>query len=510
MKVDNIISRISVSNNSGLYKFSRNTKFAVADQIKSIWYQFNTLFNNQKFSGLINNKSLLNEAGIDCLEKHDRIVMRLNGRIYKYQIAINDENEMALNIDNPLDKNIKQSISINADRGIYHLKGFSNNAETENVLEDILSEIEAKILRLKRKQPSRRYTRPYLPTKSEAENLEIINQSINTAPCSILSDEERNTIEEIKKEYKKIKLLNKKMPNITSGFNVRSRYKNYIPTTNSQHKIQFANIGEEDEELSMHIMSKGSKEYLDLVVTKHGEIAQTYIITDDGRVLKKNIRNLSEDFRRIRKNPMDYYTKSEIDNTNLKKYLFSMNQELKSFYLYMQNWLDKLDDFKNEHKNINVGDLTNIKDRISGLYDNLTRYNRNIKKILYTAEKRNTFKKEHNLGTESSRVAINCLGITPEGYNLRLSFPTIPNKRAMQILVMDGDSVKDTFYILDNKLLKFKAKTLRDRFIHYNRNLYFYSQEYIDNSRLYEYIELLENKLKEINKDIDIKKRKTC
>ena len=73
----------------------------------------------------------------------------------------------------------------------------------------------------------------------------------------------------------------------------------------------------------------------------------------------------------------------------------------------------------------------------------------------------------------------------------------------MQILVLNNEEIKDTFYVLENKLLKLKIKTLQGRLKHYDRNLYFYSKDYIEQSPLYKYIDFIQEKLEDINSKLN-------
>lgn len=69
---------------------------------------------------------------------------------------------------------------------------------------------------------------------------------------------------------------------------------------------------------------------------------------------------------------------------------------------------------------------------------------------------------------------------------------------------MNGEKVLKSFYILDDKLLKIDIKKKSDRFLHYNRKMYFHDEEYFNNSNLPAYLELIQNKLHQLNEKLDI------
>ena len=112
-------------------------------------------------------------------------------------------------------------------------------------------------------------------------------------------------------------------------------------------------------------------------------------------------------------------------------------------------------------------------------------------------------KEENGISTQLATTAVRFERITPEGYDLRLSYPVIPNNVATQILVMKGDNIKKSFYILNEKLLRFNIRKLTDKFEHYDRNLYYYDNEHLQNSNLETYLVLLRDKLFDLNEKLD-------
>ena len=122
--------------------------------------------------------------------------------------------------------------------------------------------------------------------------------------------------------------------------------------------------------------------------------------------------------------------------------------------------------------------------------------------------KNKKFKDENNISTKLASTAVKFNEITPEGYDLRLSYPKVHDKTATQLLVMKGDKVEDSFYILDNKLLRFKIRDLKDKITHYNRKEYYYDNKYLQESNLPDYLILLQDKLHELNKKLDIIRKK--
>jgi hypothetical protein len=131
-----------------------------------------------------------------------------------------------------------------------------------------------------------------------------------------------------------------------------------------------------------------------------------------------------------------------------------------------------------------------------------------MRKYLRKPHKSRKFKTENGISTKLASTAVKFDNITPDGRDLRLSYPKVHDKTATQLLVMSSDKIENSFYILDNKLLRLKIKDLNDKFNHYDQKLYYYDNKYLQDSNLESYLSLLQDKLKELNKKLDSIRRK--
>ena len=118
------------------------------------------------------------------------------------------------------------------------------------------------------------------------------------------------------------------------------------------------------------------------------------------------------------------------------------------------------------------------------------------------------FKNKNGISTKLASTAVKFDNITPEGYDLRLSFPKVRGSIATQLLVMRGDKIENSFFILYNKLLRFNIKDLNDKINHINRTMYFYDNNYLQESNLHSYLLLLQDKLHELNERLDVIRKK--
>ena len=151
----------------------------------------------------------------------------------------------------------------------------------------------------------------------------------------------------------------------------------------------------------------------------------------------------------------------------------------------------------------NVASTERFNEIIKDIFDQFQQYRTKIMKLIPNKKNRDKFKIANGISTERYTSSINFLNLSPAKNNLRLSFPTIPNNTATQILEMRGDNVEKSFYIIDNKLLKINLRTKYDRFIHYGRKMYFYDNEYVEKSNLNTYLEIIQKKLHEVNTNLN-------
>ena len=113
------------------------------------------------------------------------------------------------------------------------------------------------------------------------------------------------------------------------------------------------------------------------------------------------------------------------------------------------------------------------------------------------------FRAENGISQTLTSTAVKFDNITPDGYDLRLSYPKVRDKVATQLLVMHGDKVEDSFYIINDKLLKFEIKDTNDKIRHANQKFHYHDKKHLEESNLGSYLLLVRDKLHELNEKLD-------
>ena len=510
MKIDALIGNMYIKKGENTIKrLSPYSKSIVSDQINSITYMLKSFPEKENYQDLINNQKLLKSQDLisfDALKKQ----IKFYGKKYNYTVNI-DDNKLLLELENVVSGEQEHTIKVDTAQGIYVLKGIKNTGDIENFIEELTYVIDKAVSQLMR-SPVKEHPKPYIPTEETSKKLAELNKVLSSKTDAIKHNADKkdaidlSLLEEIKTEYLNVKKFFKQIATIKYKNLAKIKNEKYISEHPFDRHLNFRNIGPNSETMSLLIKSNKGKLFTELKINKENGSQKKFIINRDGKV----IRNLSYAERLAlklatgRNSIPKYYTQQEIENENLCSYLQILNKELKSFSAYLQDWCAKRAQFKEMHSSTNMSELENQELKIKNIYNNFIQYKKNITKAFSSQDKRNNFKKQNNFGVEKNARAIIFNEADDNENTLRLSFPSVPNHgNAMQILVLNNEEIKDTFYVLENKLLKLKIKTLQGRLKHYDRNLYFYSKDYIEQSPLYKYIDFIQEKLEDINSKLN-------
>lgn len=509
LKVNNYTPKINT--------FSNYAQRFMTSQIRSVLFNFERIFDYLNYKTVMQDQELMRELGIKRFGKNKKVGLILYGKNYTYRLSSQENNILKIDLYNKKSQNIEQSFLFEKNKTEYTYAGSFSKDQIEDVAGEILDDADGRLLDIKRKYDIKTPA-PFLPDELTSEKIQQLNKMLHTAPRNFgiknfgqIDEKCQKVVSEIVKKFQDIKILFKKIPNDASRFNVRSYYKNYDTKQSSKNILPFLNIGPKDETISVFYTTHKHKPYVAVKVKNNLNEELNFVISKEGTV-QRNLPYRNADYENTckRKNSIpDYLTQKEIDDSDLFKYLKCLNKELVLFKAHTKNWLKTQADFKKKHVNKNVATLEMYSESLEDISQNFQKYKKNVVKYIPKLEERNKFKKDNNVSTELSTTAVTLKNITPEGYDLRLSYPIIPNKTATQILVMDGERVDKSFYILDNKLLKFDIKKKSDRFIHYNRKMYFYDRQYVQKSELDKYLEILCTKIQELNEKLYIIKSKS-
>lgn len=502
-----------ITNNSQIKcgKFSKYAQQYLKSDVNGFLHNLNNFFENITQDKFAQNMKALNNIGIKQIGKNITEGLIVDTKELNYHVCIPMGNTIQLNMLNG-DNKVFKTILFNYNCDSYKYTWNTAGSDFEDFIGDSISNID-RIIITAIKEMTPKAPKPFIPDKSTSQKIEELNNTLaivlkNAAikDFGYINEDTEYLIQAIKEQYRNIKDLFKRVPNNTSRFNVRSYYNNYIPEESANNRITFKDAGPSGEKISFAEISYKNKPYFDFSYTDIKGNKQKFVFSEEGTV-QKNLpfRSFLNDYgyKRINSIP-DYYTQQEIDNSNLCLHLNCLSRELRAFTKHAENWLGELEEFKQMHSNNDIASTDSYNEIINDISSQFKQYMTRIRKVIPKKEERDNFKTENGISKERLTTSVTFLNLAPNKSNsLRLSFPTIPNNTATQILEMNGDDVVKSFYILDNKLLKIKFKTRYDRFIHYNRNMYFYDNEYMKNSKLDLYLKIIQDKLHELNEKLD-------
>jgi len=484
-------------------------------QLKLLEFNFDRIFAELNPEKLSINKELLSELEINMLGNTKEEGVVIAGKDYNYRILRNNGLLFEL-IDNKLNEVI-QTFAFDSEKDGYFQKGNLSEALSEDNVSELIDFIDSKLVLLKRKL-SPKIPKPYIPDKNASEKIAELNKKLRVGPkkeaikdFGLLDEREKEAVDSILDRLDYLKELYQTIPGNATKYNIRSYYKNYVIPKPGQKTLTFKDIGPMGEPISFYQMSFKNQKYIDISVIDFKDEEINYIISLKDGTVQRNLpykNGKSNRCAKRRNTAPDYYTREELENSNFYKYLCCFDRELKLFTEHVENWLKIQDDYITYHSNIDVGSLEVFSGVIDDIKKHFDQYKFKLNKYLPVTSDKIVFKEANNIDIGLASKSVIFKKMTMEGHDIKLSFPKIIDKTACQILILDGDKVVKSFYIIDNKLLKFDIKDKNDTFVHSNRNMYFHTKEYVQQANLGKYLCLLHKKLKSVNRKLDSIKRK--
>lgn len=482
-------------------------KKSIEQELGIIKYHFKTLFEDIKIPELDVDSDILKSSGIFKIGRNLTEGIGIVGKNYNYSITCPEADIFKLYYLNKITGDPERIITINKGEFLERTKLKQTDFIDENI-EEALQECDSNLIKLKQKV-LKTIPQPYIPTNAERETLDSVNQVLRTSKtitrvsdAAKLDEPEMEMITSILDRYKEIKDAFKKFNNPTTASNVRTYYKNYNRAESNSTTMSFRNIGPNNENITTSFIVHGGKPYTVIKVSPNNDMPFAFVISSDG-VVQKNLPFVQKRtaYAKKRKDSVpDFYDKEELKSKNIKQYLDCVNEEFIKYRDHAVNWRKQQLDFVAEHTNVNVGSTKMFTRKIDNIFNSIENLKGNIRKHYEYLAYSDSYLRSKNINIEFSRRGVRFEKITPEKYDLRLTFPSLQGKRVAQILVMNGDNIKESFYIIDEKLLKLDFKHVNTAFIHADRQRYYYPQKYIDNSRLGEYIDLMGKYLNRANR----------
>ena len=509
------ISIKPVSNLNLETKFGSLSQYAknfIKLQVKSIAFEMERFFTEFDAKLISEHESELKEIGFKEIGKNFKEGLLISGSDYDYHIFSEGVNTLNFNLINRETNEICRHFSVNTAAEKFRYAGNFSGLNVEDELSKILDFVDNRMYLAKKEYTPAGTMKPFLPDETTSKKIEKVNKILHTktdtkqAISGYIDQKDEELIDTIIEKFNFTQELYKKIKDIRTKYEVKKSYKNYLPESVA-NKIGFRDIGPNGENISLYKTSVRNNAYSTISVTNSNGENVKFVISKDKRTVQKNlptesVKSGNYDYR-IYTTPV-YYSQKEIDNSNLKTYLSCLDKAMDSFIKHTQNWFDKKEERELICSNYDSATLDNYKELLDDVYSNFEKYQKKMRKYLRKPHKSRKFKAENNISTKVTTTAVKFDNITPDGYDLRLSFPKVKDDTATQLLVMQGDEIKNSFYILNNKLLRFNIKDLNFRFNRYNQNLYYYDNKHLQNSELPNYLSLINNKLQELNTKLDI------
>lgn len=297
----------------------------------------------------------------------------------------------------------------------------------------------------------------------------------------------------------------------TQAPQTRVRIRNEYPLIKKNERgsqaFEFTGIGPSGEDMSVNSLAYNNEKLLVIKITQKLFKDSFLVINDKGEILKQHLNRFHHNRKNSDIESLPEYPKVKIyNNANFTPYLEIMDKELKKYNDFLVKRINQKDEQLAKFSTGEIGTVQELLPLIDTVFANYKQYKTDINAIKET-QPRLAIKKKMGFESKMGQPSLILRKITPEKEHLFISFPTINNERCTKIILLDEkDNIKKTFLVQGDKLIKFEAKNIHRSKSNQN-GFYYHSQEYIDNSGLKDYLEMINKKLKRALKEI--KKERT-
>lgn len=267
--------------------------------------------------------------------------------------------------------------------------------------------------------------------------------------------------------------------------------------------FEFKGIGPSGEDMSVNSLAFENEKLLVIKVTQKNARDSFLVINDRGEILKKHLNRFTRNRKTYDETILPDYPKTKLyQNTDFSPYLEIMEKELKKYNDFLVNRINNKDALLEKFSTEQTGTVKELLPLIETVFSNYKQYKEDITQIKDT-QQRNALKKKLRFDTKQGQPSLILRKITPDKEHIFINFPTVNNERCAKIILLDeNDNVKKSFFVKGDKLVKFDAKDIH-RSKRNDNGFYYHSQEYIDNSGLKDYLEMINKKLKRALKEIE-------
>lgn len=292
---------------------------------------------------------------------------------------------------------------------------------------------------------------------------------------------------------------------IAKSCNTRNSIKNGYPKLHKgvagSRILEFSKIGVNGEDISVNLRLERGKTQKTIIII--GD--EQFVINPKGQIEKnptmKYIRGYNN---RPKGDTIQYYSQKEIDRLGKEQQFCALKAELQKYIDYINSRAKEISIIRAKKAENIPGDLDDYKDLIESVTDKFKYFKSSINKLSYNAFDKDIFRIVNKIKTFHAQNSILLKNATPDGRSLFLGYTKINRKPAMKILLLDynNKSVDKSYVLYNNKLAKFAPKTLNERPNHLDYDFHYYTQEEIDNSDLDLFLEIIDERMEEINTNL--------
>lgn len=422
----------------------------------------------------------------------EKTIIFNNGKS-NYIVSTNNIDSITLQEQNKTTGAIEKSISSSGRKIISQSESISRVEFANDFLQNFLDYIDFALLK-------------YRKIVSKPENIEIIklseienktNLSTNTIEekSGVLPPELIIALNNIKKIYTKIFDNLNSIPNPGTRSHTKNSYYNIIKSPRGSRTIGFQKEG---YNLFVNYTNDHLKKHLVIQKILPDNNTKNFIFNDDGKAYKQKALSCLKQY----KGSVKTYTQAEIENAEFKKLIQEVQKELTNYSDFIEEKINMKNSRQERLTTSDIGKLDSDTLKICSIVK--TNYEDCKRALVSIHDKKKKERAKDVLGISARAGSPSFIlkNITKQNEDLQISFPVVDGIQCTKILILEGiDIIKQSFFIMEDKLVKFEAKKL-GRSARIDNKLNYYSQDEINSFNINEYLKLIQEKLKNITKRI--------
>lgn len=259
-------------------------------------------------------------------------------------------------------------------------------------------------------------------------------------------------------------------------------------------ELRFVGIGADGANVSVNMLNYQYEKNLIVKMTTKDGAEKYFIVNPMGEVIKEPPLMLK--FGKQKNNAdnvVEYYSQADLETFNMQEFLLPLYTELKKYNKYIDSGIEAMAARRVRYSTVeDIGSLLDVRPTIDAIEKNYLNYKKGVVTL--------SVKSRHKIADQLGFDVINrpCLIMRGVGENVEdlcLSFPVFEGQKGFKIQVLgEKDIVTKTFYIMNDKLMKFESDKILSK-KHGGRKVYYYSKEEVEKSGVREYLKIVDAKL---------------